>query len=115
MMLLARAITQKFSTPTNNHLCTSSNTRNQAVVQDGKVDIQTKNTDCRGNGNRNAGRQNRNQAFNAGNINDDSNQIVQRVPRTELTPRKANVQCYNCNEKGHYACDCQKRRVRDAK
>nr|GEV09605.1 hypothetical protein [Tanacetum cinerariifolium] len=30
MMSLARAITQKFSTPTNNHLCTSSNTRNQA-------------------------------------------------------------------------------------
>ncbi|GKC76230.1 hypothetical protein Tco_1127004 [Tanacetum coccineum] len=32
MMLLARAISQKFSTPTNNHLCISSNTRNQAVV-----------------------------------------------------------------------------------
>nr|GEZ42577.1 hypothetical protein [Tanacetum cinerariifolium] len=28
MMLLARAITQKFSTPTNNRLRTSSNTRN---------------------------------------------------------------------------------------
>ncbi|GKE88246.1 hypothetical protein Tco_1565721 [Tanacetum coccineum] len=60
------------------------------MVQDGRVDIQTKNTGCRGNGNRNAGRQNRNQAFNAGNINDDSNQIVQRVPRTKSTPRKAN-------------------------
>ncbi|GKB42933.1 hypothetical protein Tco_0887875 [Tanacetum coccineum] len=43
MMLLARAITQKFSTPTNNRLRTSSNTRNQVVIQDGKVDIQTKN------------------------------------------------------------------------
>ncbi|GKE55239.1 putative ribonuclease H-like domain-containing protein [Tanacetum coccineum] len=84
MVLLARAITQKFSTPTNNHLRTSSNTRNQAVIQDG-------------------------------NGNDDRNQIVQRVPRTESTPRKANVQCYNCYEKGHYACDCQKPRVRDAK
>ncbi|GJR68060.1 hypothetical protein Tco_0014125 [Tanacetum coccineum] len=31
MMLLARAISQKFSTPTNNHLCASFNTRNQAV------------------------------------------------------------------------------------
>nr|GFB34547.1 hypothetical protein [Tanacetum cinerariifolium] len=41
--------------------------------------------------------------------------IVQRVPRTESTPRKANVQCYNCNKKGHYARDCQKPRVRDAK
>ncbi|GJV53966.1 retrovirus-related pol polyprotein from transposon TNT 1-94 [Tanacetum coccineum] len=28
---------------------------------------------------------------------------------------KANVQCYNCNEKGHYARDCQKPRVHDAK
>ncbi|GKD59544.1 retrovirus-related pol polyprotein from transposon TNT 1-94 [Tanacetum coccineum] len=115
MMLLARAITQKFSTPTNNRLRTSSNTRNQAVIQDGRVDIQTKNAGYGGNGNRNAGRQNRNQAFNAGNGNDESNQIVQRVPRTESNPRKANVQCYNCNEKGHYARDCQKPRVHDAK
>ncbi|GKA73761.1 putative reverse transcriptase domain-containing protein [Tanacetum coccineum] len=106
MMLLAREITQKFSTPTNNHLRTSSNTRNQAVVQDGRFDIQTKNACYGRNANRNSRRQNRNQAFNAGNGNDDSNQIVQRVPRTESTPRKANVQCYNCNEKGHYARDC---------
>ncbi|GKE32233.1 UBN2 domain-containing protein [Tanacetum coccineum] len=28
---------------------------------------------------------------------------------------KANVQCYNCNEKGHYARDCQKPKARDAK
>ncbi|GKC14067.1 hypothetical protein Tco_1010849 [Tanacetum coccineum] len=56
MMLLARAITQKFSIPTNNRLCTSSNTRNKAVIQDGRVDIQTKNACYGGNGNRNAGR-----------------------------------------------------------
>ncbi|GKE03345.1 hypothetical protein Tco_1395363, partial [Tanacetum coccineum] len=43
MMLLAREITQHFSTPINNHLCTSFNTRNQACVQDGRVDIQSKN------------------------------------------------------------------------
>ncbi|GJY41697.1 hypothetical protein Tco_0428967 [Tanacetum coccineum] len=55
MMLLARAITQKFSTPTNNHLRYG------------------------GNGNKNAGRQNRNQAFNAGTGNDESNQIKPRV------------------------------------
>ncbi|GJU91114.1 putative ribonuclease H-like domain-containing protein [Tanacetum coccineum] len=84
MMLLARAITLKFSTPTNNRLRTSSNTRNEAVIQDG-------------------------------NGNDESNQIVQRVPRTDSTLGKENVQCYNCNEKGHYARDCQKSRVCDAK
>ncbi|GKD42766.1 putative reverse transcriptase domain-containing protein [Tanacetum coccineum] len=115
MMLLARAITQKFSTPTNNHLRTSLNTRNQDVIQDGRVDIQTMNAGYGGNGNRNVGRQNINQAFNARNRNDESNQIVQRVPRTESKLRKANVQCYNCNEKGHYAYDCPKPRVRDAK
>ncbi|GJY44878.1 hypothetical protein Tco_0433091 [Tanacetum coccineum] len=79
MMLLARAITQKFSTPTNNRLRTSSNTRNQAMVQYGRVDIQTKNAGYGGNGNRNARRQNRNQSFNVGNGNNDSNQIKPRV------------------------------------
>ncbi|GJR27351.1 hypothetical protein Tco_1103583 [Tanacetum coccineum] len=39
MMLLARAITQRYSTPTNNRLRTLSNTRIQAVIQDGHVDI----------------------------------------------------------------------------
>ncbi|GKG02000.1 retrovirus-related pol polyprotein from transposon TNT 1-94, partial [Tanacetum coccineum] len=88
------------------------------VIQDGRVDIQTKNAGYGGNGNRNTWRQNRNQAFNAGNgltWNNESNQIVQRVPQTESNPGKENVQCYNCNEKGHYARDCQKPRVHDAK
>ncbi|GJX71988.1 hypothetical protein Tco_0309159 [Tanacetum coccineum] len=67
MMLLARAITQNFFTSTNNHLRTSSNTKNQAVIHDGRVDIQTKNVGYGGNGNRNAGRQNKNQTANAGN------------------------------------------------
>ncbi|GKA73198.1 hypothetical protein Tco_0779414 [Tanacetum coccineum] len=30
---------------------------------------------------------------------DESNQIIQHVLRTESTPGKANVQCYNCNGK----------------
>ncbi|GJU06457.1 retrovirus-related pol polyprotein from transposon TNT 1-94 [Tanacetum coccineum] len=115
MMLLARAITQKFSTPTNNRLHTSSNTRNQAVIQNGRVDIQTKNAGYGGNGNKNAGRQNKNQAFNTGTENDESNRIVQRVSSTKSNPGKKNVQCYNCNEKSHYARDCQKPRFRDAK
>ncbi|GJZ11184.1 hypothetical protein Tco_0545943 [Tanacetum coccineum] len=38
MMLLERVITQCYFTPTNNRLCTSSNTRNQAVIQDSRVD-----------------------------------------------------------------------------
>ncbi|GJY62288.1 integrase, catalytic region, zinc finger, CCHC-type containing protein [Tanacetum coccineum] len=82
MMLLARAITQRYSTPTNNRLHTSSNTRNQAVIQDGRMDIQSKNVGYAGN---------------------------------ESTPGKTNVQCYNCNGKCHYARECQKPKVRDAK
>ncbi|GJX94688.1 hypothetical protein Tco_0349274 [Tanacetum coccineum] len=41
---------------------------------------------------KNAGRQNRNQAFNPGTGNDESNQIVQRVPQTKSNPGKENVQ-----------------------
>ncbi|GKC37014.1 hypothetical protein Tco_1049398, partial [Tanacetum coccineum] len=44
MLLLARAITQKFSTLTNNRLCTSSNTRNQAIIQGDMVNIQSTNS-----------------------------------------------------------------------
>ncbi|GJU98952.1 hypothetical protein Tco_1328223 [Tanacetum coccineum] len=62
-----RAIIQKFFTPTNNHLRTSSSTRNQVVIHDGRVDSQTKNAGYGGNGNKNTGRQNRNQTVNAGN------------------------------------------------
>nr|GEX32725.1 hypothetical protein [Tanacetum cinerariifolium] len=51
---------------------------NQAVVQDGRVHIQTKNTGYNGNATKNAGRQDRKQVFNVGNGNDESNQIVQR-------------------------------------
>nr|GEU35355.1 hypothetical protein [Tanacetum cinerariifolium] len=36
MILLSHAITKRFSNLTNNHLCTSSNTINQAIVQDSK-------------------------------------------------------------------------------
>ncbi|GKD57595.1 hypothetical protein Tco_1290982 [Tanacetum coccineum] len=90
MMLLAQAITQHYSTPTNNRLRTSSNTRNQAVIQDGRVDIRSKNIE-------------------------EDNQNVQSVPRTESTPRKTNVQCHICNGKCHYAREFPKPRVRDAK
>ncbi|GJY57675.1 hypothetical protein Tco_0457567 [Tanacetum coccineum] len=96
MLLLTRAISQNFITPTNNRLHISSNTRNQAVVQDSRVDIQTKNASYGGNVNKNAGR-NKTQGFNTGNAGDESNQIIQRVLRTESTPGKEIVQCYNCN------------------
>ncbi|GKA99089.1 integrase, catalytic region, zinc finger, CCHC-type containing protein [Tanacetum coccineum] len=86
MMLLAQEITQHFSTSTNNRLCNSSNTKNQAVIQDGRVDIQSKNVGYAGNGNRNSGRIVRNQGNNVRNgfvqKNDGNAENVQRNPRT---------------------------------
>ncbi|GKC73119.1 hypothetical protein Tco_1119002 [Tanacetum coccineum] len=45
MLLLAKAITQNFSNPTNNRLRASSNTKNQAVIQGDRVNIQSRNSD----------------------------------------------------------------------
>ncbi|GJY73143.1 hypothetical protein Tco_0477574 [Tanacetum coccineum] len=44
MILLAHAITRNFSNPTNNRFRTSSNTKNQAIVQGDRVNIQSKNS-----------------------------------------------------------------------
>nr|GEZ80572.1 hypothetical protein [Tanacetum cinerariifolium] len=119
MMLLAGAITQQYSTSINNRLRASSNTRNQAMIQDGRVDIQSKNVGYARNENRNAGRTNKNQETNVGNglvqSNEEYDQNIQRNLRTDSTPGKTNVQFYNLNEKGHYARECPKPRVCGAK
>nr|GEV66893.1 hypothetical protein [Tanacetum cinerariifolium] len=94
MMVWARAITQRYSTPTNNCLRSSSNTMNQVVVRDGRVDIQSKNV---------------------GYSIKEYDYNVERNPRTKSTLRKTNVQCYNCNEKCHYVRKCPKPIVSDAK
>ncbi|GKB42525.1 integrase, catalytic region, zinc finger, CCHC-type containing protein [Tanacetum coccineum] len=78
MILLARAITQRFFNPTNNHFILLLT---QEIKQLFKND--------------------------AGNI--------QRTLRTTSSGTDANVQCYNCSEKGHYACNCPKPIVRDSK
>ncbi|GKE93484.1 hypothetical protein Tco_1574579 [Tanacetum coccineum] len=54
MLLLARSITQNFSNPINNHLRTSSNTRNQAIIQGDRVNIQSRNSGNTGRNTRRA-------------------------------------------------------------
>ncbi|GKF05668.1 retrovirus-related pol polyprotein from transposon TNT 1-94 [Tanacetum coccineum] len=86
MLLLAPSITSNFYTLTNNRLRTSSNTRNQAIIQ--------------GDMGSNA-------------LNETGN--VQRTLRTSSSGNTLTVQCYNCSGKGHYARNCPKPRVRDSK
>ncbi|GJT84058.1 gag-pol polyprotein [Tanacetum coccineum] len=77
---------EHYSTPTNNRLRTYSNTKNQAIVKADRVDIQSKNVEW------------------------------PRILRTTTNSKNGpNVQCYNCNAKGHYARDCPKPRVRNSK
>ncbi|GJZ74605.1 ribonuclease H-like domain-containing protein [Tanacetum coccineum] len=48
------------------------------------------------------------------NVQNDAGNIQRTLQITSLR-MVANVQCYNCSEKGHYACNCPKPRVRDSK
>ncbi|GJU23953.1 gag-pol polyprotein [Tanacetum coccineum] len=106
MLLLARVITQKISTPTNNRLRTSSNTRNQEIIQGDRVNIQSRNS---GNAKRNNIR-----AYVQEEIVEGSNALnmtgnVQRTLGTSSSGNTSTVQCYNCSGKGHYARNCQSR------
>ncbi|GJU73074.1 retrovirus-related pol polyprotein from transposon TNT 1-94 [Tanacetum coccineum] len=112
MLLLARAITQKISTLTNNRLRTSSNTRNQAIIQGDRVNIQSRNSGNVGRNNRRAYVQE--EIIEGSNAPNDTGN-VQRTLRTSSSINTSTVQCYNCSGKGHYARNCPKPRVRDSK
>ncbi|GJX60973.1 retrovirus-related pol polyprotein from transposon TNT 1-94 [Tanacetum coccineum] len=112
MLLLARAITQNFSNPTNNHLRTSSNTRNQAIIQGDRVNIQSRNS---GNTGRNTRRAYVQEEVVEGSNAQNETGNVQRTLRTSSSGNTSTVQCYNCSGKGHYARNCPKPRVRDSK
>ncbi|GJU51159.1 hypothetical protein Tco_1220714 [Tanacetum coccineum] len=97
MILLARTITQRFSNPTNNRLRASSNTRNQAIIQGDRVNIQSRNS---GNDGRNTRCSYvKEEIIEGKNVQNDAGNI-QRILRTTSSGNTANVQCYNCSEKG---------------
>nr|GEU86285.1 hypothetical protein [Tanacetum cinerariifolium] len=109
MLLLARAITQNFSNPTNNHLRTSSNTRNQEVIQGDQVNIQSRNSG-------NVGRNNR-RAYVQDEVIEGANETgnVQRTFWNSSSGNTSTVQCYNCSGKGYYVRNCPKPRVQALK
>lgn len=105
LALVARAFS-KFSNKTNNRLRSSSNTRNQAVIQDGRVEIQNRNSGRSGGYPRNSGygqRVNNNGGFrnNPGAPQRSNDNAV-----SNNTVSGNAIWCYNCNEKGHIATAC---------
>ncbi|GJR67681.1 retrovirus-related pol polyprotein from transposon TNT 1-94 [Tanacetum coccineum] len=112
MMLLARAITQRFSNPTNNHLRTSSNTRNQASVQADRINIQSRDS---GNNGRNTRSSFVPEEIIMGNNVQNDAGNTNRTVQTTSSGSAANVQCYDYSEKGHYTRNCIKPRVQESK
>ncbi|GKA30161.1 retrovirus-related pol polyprotein from transposon TNT 1-94 [Tanacetum coccineum] len=112
MLLLARAITQIFSNPTNNRLRTSSNIRNRAIIQGDRVNIQSMNSSNTGRNTRRAYVQE--EVVKGSNTQNETGN-VQRTLRTSSSGNNSTVQCYNCSGKGHYTRNCPKPRVRDSK
>ncbi|GJY79451.1 retrovirus-related pol polyprotein from transposon TNT 1-94 [Tanacetum coccineum] len=80
---------------TNNQLRTSSNTRNQATVQDGRVVVQNVQ-----------GRQNRGQGNNARGAGAAGYGGAQNRVGNANPGQARQVKCYNCNGIGHIARNC---------
>jgi cytochrome c553 len=134
LALIARAFS-KFSNKTNNRQRSSSNTRNQAVVDDGRVEIQNRNygrsgsgsssgnfgNDQRynnsGNGQRYNNSGNGQRYNNSGGFRNNSGASQQRSEPVETRNSNSGnaVWCYNCNEQGHIATTCPKPRTRGSK
>ncbi|GJS66923.1 retrovirus-related pol polyprotein from transposon TNT 1-94 [Tanacetum coccineum] len=91
-------LTQSYKTylpQTNNQLRTSSNTRNQATVQDGRVVVQNVQ-----------GRQNRGQGNNARGAGAAGYGGAQNRVGNANPGQARQIKCYNCNGIGHIARNC---------
>ncbi|GKD00147.1 retrovirus-related pol polyprotein from transposon TNT 1-94 [Tanacetum coccineum] len=82
--------------PTNNQLRTSSNPRNQATIQDGRVTVQTVQ-----------GRQTQGYAGSGARSNATSIR-VNKNGGTNTAGQAKVIRCYNCQEEGHMARQCTK-------
>ncbi|GKD31690.1 retrovirus-related pol polyprotein from transposon TNT 1-94 [Tanacetum coccineum] len=80
---------------TNNQLRTSSNTHNQATVQDGRVVVQNVQ-----------GRQNQNQRNFARGAGVAGNRGAQNRTRNANAGQGKPIKCYNCNGLRHIAQNC---------
>jgi hypothetical protein len=125
LALIARAFS-KFSNKTNNRQRSSSNTRNQAVVHDGRLEIQNRNYGRSGSGTssgnfRNGQRYNNSgngqRSYNSGGFRNTSGASQQRSKPVETRNSNSGnaVWCYNYNEKGHIATACPQPRTRGSK
>nr|GEU86510.1 retrovirus-related Pol polyprotein from transposon TNT 1-94 [Tanacetum cinerariifolium] len=94
LALLAQSY-KTFLPQTNNQLRTSSNTRNQATVQDGRVVVQNVQ-----------GRQNRGQGTNTRGGGAAGYGGVQNRVGSANPGQARQVKCYNCNGIGHIARNC---------
>jgi hypothetical protein len=114
LALIARAFS-KFSNKTNNRQRSSSNTRNQAVVQDGRVEIQNRNFGRSGSGSYSGNYGNGQRFNNNGRFRNNSGAPQQRSETVDNrnTDSGNAVWCYNCNEKVILQQHFQNRELRE--
>nr|GEW49814.1 hypothetical protein [Tanacetum cinerariifolium] len=121
MFLLARDITQNFSNPTNNRLCTSSNTRNQAIIQVKAwfgvlKSLYTQASNFSMSKKYYAKPTNNNLRTSSANKKPEYVKSVEKKEDKRADEKKkdmSKVKCYNCKKEGHFAKDCNKAKVKD--
>ncbi|GJR02237.1 hypothetical protein Tco_0525221 [Tanacetum coccineum] len=111
ILLLGRAITQNFSNPTNNCLRTSSNTRNQTIIQGDRVNIQIRNS---GNTGRNTRRAYVQEEVVEGSNAQNETENVQRTLRTSIQPAN-NTSDVGSSYDSAFICEVQSSSINENK